>query len=214
MKLSLADLTPAALLRPANYFARPAPWFSGPVALAGVAFFMGLLQTVLALVNSAALSQAASEWARVGAISGSPETAVLYAFSPFRHLALPVYWLIFAGLAGLLRALMARLQSGSAGLAGLVLISAWAAIPYAIAGGLLQLLALLIPYSALQFSVLRLAASMLFLCLAFAGEGYVVIKALHAQRSMSGGQAALVWLAPVLLILLISGVFGLALLAM
>lgn len=209
MNAFLADLNAKAILQPASHFKNAAPWFSGAVALSLVALVFGLLQLALAFANAATIRSAADEWTRVAAATGALENASMYQVSPFRHLLLPIYWLFYAGLATLLRGLMARLQSGFADLGGLCRISAMAAIPYVVVGGLLQLIALLVPYSALQLSVTRIAFSVLALSFAFAAEGYIVIKALGAQRAMPTGQATLVWLTPQFLIMVIGGVFGL-----
>ncbi len=203
----LSLLHPRPLYQPAAALQAPAPWWSGPAALLAYSAVFGLLQSATALLNADVLNEAHAEWLRAAALSGSPAIEATITPSPWRPLLFPLYWLAYATFCTLLRWGMASLQALEFGLARIALVTSWAALPFAIIGGLLGVVNLLFPYSPDNYSVGRIWLSALAVGLAFAWEGLIFVRGAATSNAVRRGPTALVWLTPAIFFLIVVALY-------
>lgn len=213
IKATLAELRPAAVLRPSEYFAAPGIWWSGLVAIALLGLLFAFLQSIGTLINLGALQGAHMEWSRMAAATASPGLEALHRPSALRPLLFPFYWLLYAGLVSLIRRAMAFLQATSVHFLPLLRISAWASIPFLIVGGVLGLMNLLLPYSPFNYQILRVWFSVVLVLCAWIAEGIVFVRAFRASAGASPGPALFIWASPALLGLVSAGAFFFVMLA-
>lgn len=207
MSQLLSLLHPRPLYQSASALRAQGTWWSGLAALLAYSAVFGLLQSLTALLNADVLNEAHQAWLRAAALSGAPAIEATITPSPWRPFLFPLYWLAYAGFSTAVRWGMASLQALELGLARITLVSAWAAIPFAISGGLLGILNLLFPYSPDNYAVGRIWLSVLAVFIAFAWEGLIFVRGAAQSDSARRGPIALVWLTPALLALVLVSLY-------